>query len=295
MKTKSFIYALSIPILSLILLNCGGEKELGNKAAENDAQKNKKDIAAMITKITGEVKLLRKDKQYTVTRKDIPLLEGDTLVTRANSSVDVEFIGMGVSQLRPGSRLTVKRMAKGGDVALDLKKGKSLFILKKLSKDQDFEIQTPTGIAGVRGTSFAVDSKSKSTTVSVLTGKVALDNGKGSQVISEKQSSIATKSKVTAPQKMANVSLNDVKAILYIEGAQDQSDYSKMKENIKSLEIQIGKSIDDEINLDNDFSTKGLDSTKQNVDAKAVEKEEALSSQSQEGAFGGDQDIMLKK
>ena len=58
------------------------------------------------------------------------------------------------------------------NVLLNLKAGDLVVEVKKLKKKSNFEISTPLGVAGIRGTSFKLLALAESTTLSVLTGQV---------------------------------------------------------------------------------------------------------------------------
>jgi len=67
---------------------------------------------------------------------------------------------------------SLEEEASSSNVLLDLKAGDLVVDVKKLRKKSNFEITTPLGVAGIRGTSFKLLASAESTTLSVLTGRV---------------------------------------------------------------------------------------------------------------------------
>ncbi len=104
---------------------------------------------------------------------------GDVVITGQNSAVDLEIAGRFRMKISEGSRIRLNGLHvddKGNlDVNGDVKHGRVMLSIKKLYRGDNARIQTPTSVAGVRGTTFsvAVDSK-KNVTVKVLEGRVRL-------------------------------------------------------------------------------------------------------------------------
>ncbi|HBS04800.1 MAG TPA: hypothetical protein DEA96_07550 [Leptospiraceae bacterium] len=72
-------------------------------------------------------------------------------------------------------------MGTKGETRIEMKQGQILANVKKASSDQEFNVVTPTAIAGVRGTTFEVqvfegfdDNRVSNSSVRVLDGKVAM-------------------------------------------------------------------------------------------------------------------------
>ena len=67
---------------------------------------------------------------------------------------------------------SLKEEASPSTVLIDLKVGDLVVDVKKLRKKSSFDISTPLGVAGIRGTSFRLIALAEATTLSVLTGRV---------------------------------------------------------------------------------------------------------------------------
>jgi hypothetical protein len=245
-----------ILLISLFVVGCTDTDETPSKSKENkDVDSVAKTITkadAKITKIKGEVFVIRNGKSYQITKVGLTFNNGDTVITRRNGYCDIELFKLGVSQLRPNSRMVIGSIRSTGNSSINITKGKSLFILQKLSKKQKFKVSTPTIVAAVRGTSFLVDSKGESTKVAVLTGKVEVNNDKKTVMVNAKESTIGNKYNVKKPKTIDRATLKDIKPLLNIKGVETQRDYEEMEENI-SVVVSI---LDELMAIDEDIDVK---------------------------------------
>jgi len=113
------------------------------------------------------------------------LEEGDSITTGPESYVYVNINGLfSAVRIAAETTLVIKRMDRIGsaregttDTTLDLKIGSIQGQVKKVTGDSQYEISTPHGIAGIRGTDFSVDVSSDgngqyTVTFTSLTGTV---------------------------------------------------------------------------------------------------------------------------
>lgn len=89
------------------------------------------------------------------------LPEGATVKTGPNASVDIQVNGRtSVVRVTADTTMTLKTMedlgAGDSETMLNLSSGELLGTVKKISKGSRYEIQTPRGVAGIRGTDWAV-------------------------------------------------------------------------------------------------------------------------------------------
>lgn len=89
------------------------------------------------------------------------LPEGATVKTGPNASVDIQVNGRtSVVRVTADTTMTLKTMTDLGagdsETMLNLSSGELLGTVKKISKGSRYEIQTPRGVAGIRGTDWAV-------------------------------------------------------------------------------------------------------------------------------------------
>ena len=81
------------------------------------------------------------------------LFAGDTLVTQPGATAHVRFASGALILVKENASFKVSGLGKKVTVSFD--KGEFLIgLVKKLEKDENFEVRTPAAVAGVRGTLF---------------------------------------------------------------------------------------------------------------------------------------------
>ena len=80
----------------------------------------------------------------------------DIIRTLENSKMDLSFGAKGGIRLEPNSQVGLAEYT-AEKTMLDLTVGKVLVTAAKLSKDSQFEVQTPTAVASITGTQFLVE------------------------------------------------------------------------------------------------------------------------------------------
>jgi hypothetical protein len=119
------------------------------------------------------------------------VLQGSTIVSGKNSEVDLLFTNGTSAKIGPDSKLTINAIwqksfqeseKKVSDIKeetsptridLDLEIGDLIVDVKKLKKESSFIVNSPLGVAGIRGTQFKIFSESEKVELSVLDGKVS--------------------------------------------------------------------------------------------------------------------------
>ncbi|HPA70884.1 MAG TPA: FecR family protein [Spirochaetota bacterium] len=156
---------------------------------------------ASVTFFVGDVKKNAVDVQIGEV-----LNEKDVILTGQNASCDIK-IGESIIRVKENSKLLVSQILRQNDtenVTLGLDVGKILCRPKKLMKNENFLVRTPTAVAGVRGTLFTVEAdKKKTTRIKVFNGKVgvvkrvdALEQRVGIDKIIEESSPVVQNEKV---------------------------------------------------------------------------------------------------
>ncbi len=152
---RSYIVTLTVIISGIIIGSCS-QKDV--------------DEHAMVTFMIGDVKMNSVDVQIG----DI-IKESDLIVTAANSFCDIK-IGGSIIRIKALSNVRISTLFKSGSIentTLGLDSGKMLCKPKKLLKDENFFVKTPTAVAGVRGTQFTVETdKAQTTRIKVFNGEV---------------------------------------------------------------------------------------------------------------------------
>ncbi len=122
-----------------------------------------KDVTVVETKGTVEV-MMEGTSSWVPATTWMKIGSGDTIRTKSDSYVDLNFNGMGQSALvRVDSNSTMKiesylasKEVSERKIALDLAVGDILVKANKLKDESQFQVRTPTSIVGVKGTGFKV-------------------------------------------------------------------------------------------------------------------------------------------
>ena len=153
----------------------------------------------IITSVKGKVSVIHAPR-YTgsqevkpVTRDAIvgeSISKGSTIITGSNSEADLLFTNGSLAKLGAESKVVLsvywqksfqpsakkvtdlKNETSSSRIALKLEIGDLVVDVKKLNKDSSFMVESPLGVAGIRGTQFGMSVDSKSTELAVLEGKV---------------------------------------------------------------------------------------------------------------------------
>lgn len=129
---------------------------------------------AHITNIKGKVFLIRNGKTQTPVN-NLALYPNDIIKTLKNSSCEIFFTDLAITLLEENTKLTLKTISKtqnNKQANYFLNTGKALSSINKLNKNDSFNVQTPSAIAGVRGTEFLVDADNDASEVAVYDGDV---------------------------------------------------------------------------------------------------------------------------
>jgi len=119
-------------------------------------------------------------------------------------------------------------------VLLDLKAGDLVVDVKKLRKKSNFEISTPVGVAGIRGTTFKLIASAESTTLSVLTGRVDfVSSSKESFQVEASQGVLAPKGGTPKVSPLTEVQKQAIKATVDKARAKaDEVDIGTLKDGL---------------------------------------------------------------
>ncbi len=140
-----------------------------------------KEMAAKITRITGECLVLRKgEKDWAKAAVKMPLYAGDRLRTKINTKVEVKFHDGSVIRIAALSDFEVKSASKDdktGENNIDVKtkKGNYWTKFKKSTAQSNLNQELPTAITGVRGTVYRIEvDEDGKTVLRVYKGKVEI-------------------------------------------------------------------------------------------------------------------------
>ncbi len=142
----------------------------------NCSKTEKKPLVAKLSFIKGTVTLIR-DGNSQDAEINTRLRPNDIIITSAKSEANILFANIGISKIKANSEVGINNLfkSKQGDlIEMSVKKGKLASSLKKLIRTEDnFLVNTPTAVVGVRGTTFLVIViPAKESKVAVFSGKV---------------------------------------------------------------------------------------------------------------------------
>lgn len=136
--------------------------------------KEKKPWPYKLTYLKGEVWI--NEKHATV---ESTVQETDTITTKANGYAIVTLSDFATISLKPNTKIYLNNLGAGKSEIFQ-ESGKTF---SKVKTGTGYAIKTPTMVAGVRGTSFEVATSAKTSTVSLLEGKVEATSTSTSEVV----------------------------------------------------------------------------------------------------------------
>lgn len=144
---------------------------------------------ALVISVRGQVEIQRGNAAPQAAHAGDILGEADRIATGPDSVLDLAVSGHALRILAESSA-TVSELRRHPDgsarsVRMSLEKGGILARAGRLAGADRFEVQTPTAIAGVRGTKFLVRSDASGTHVRLFEGSVAVQSNKGQDRIVE--------------------------------------------------------------------------------------------------------------
>ncbi len=163
---------------------------------------------ARVSEVSGTVNITRKGDEHTIPLGERRLVQaGDSLSTAPEGRCTLNWIDGTRIRIEPNTELTVQKcqVYKGAEhSAFRLDIGKVwIRVLRMLSQQDKFLINTPTATAGVRGTMFAVEvAADGSTEISVYEGQVTVDSDSGEMKIDANETAHLSGSQ-TGPQVTA--------------------------------------------------------------------------------------------
>ena len=167
----------------------------------------------------------------------------DTLKTGEDGIAELRWLDGTRLKMAPRTEMTVKKssthMVRGNDETEFALTNGTIFvrIMKALSPQSRFEVQTPTAVAAVRGTIFMVKVEAGKTQVAVHKGSVKVSSGEGSDL----HESLIEPGTVASSSSPGDVNSAKDAAIEAIFAA--QSDIIKPELSAKIMKLQNGEKL----------------------------------------------------
>lgn len=112
---------------------------------------------------------------WTDAQDGMDLFESDSVKTGEDSSAQILLFKGSIIRLDGNTEVTIKKIIEGDETSVEIQQdaGRTWSTIQKISGIDDYEVQTPTAVASVRGTSFDVNiSEDGITIVQVINGSV---------------------------------------------------------------------------------------------------------------------------
>ncbi len=224
---KKIFFLIIIALLTVQFTSC---KKEGPSIVKNDG---------LINFVTGDVKLVAEGKTVAANVGD-KITEGMVVKTGAKAIVDIYFEGS-VIRIMEKSSVIMKELAKNitekkESTEIYVEDGKVFSkVTRKLVDGEKFRVNTPTAVAGVRGTEFLVSESEGKSNIACIEGKVAVK-----ETASDDSSFVEVEAgKEANVEKGKPVSVNELKQ-------QNLENIRKMKEEIKELREDIKRKFEEQ-------------------------------------------------
>ncbi|HPJ14227.1 MAG TPA: FecR family protein [Spirochaetota bacterium] len=175
--------AIALPLF-LLLAGAGTfflvNREHGVSTSSSEIQPN----SAKIAFVVGSAEIIRGGKSEAAAVNSV-IKSGETVRTSTGAMIVLQVSGSANIKVHENTEFVFDSIDESGKTSIDLKNGSLYSKLKKLSKDQSYEIKTMTFTAAVRGTEFLSTSSEKDSGIKVLNGKVSLSTGESIDNIAE--------------------------------------------------------------------------------------------------------------
>jgi hypothetical protein len=212
-------------ILTLLAVQFTSCKKEGPSIVQNDG---------IINFTAGDVKIVADGKTVTANTGD-KITQGMTVKTGPKAIVDIYFQGS-VIRILEKSSVVMKELVR------NLKDSKELTelyvengqvfskVTRKLTDGEKFRVNTPTAVAGVRGTEFLVSEEAGKSTIACVEGKVAVkESAKDDTTFVDVEAG-----KEASVEQGKPVSVSDLKK-------QNLENIKRIKDEIKELREDIRK------------------------------------------------------
>ncbi|MEN0057239.1 MAG: FecR domain-containing protein [Bdellovibrio sp.] len=211
--------------------------------------------------VKGPVRVLSAtDKKETIAKVGAKVFSGDTVITGTDARAKIVMSDRNVLQLSPDSTLEIARYKTGAtendrEAQVALMQGKvRVQVEQTYGEKNKFELRTPTAVAGVRGTQYIAqyDQSSRSTTITVLQGRVAVSSASQSAppVILSPNTSTTVKEN-TAPTAPLKLSPNQVNEMMNSASTSPENISAPEEKSLVTSDMVGGEALSSDSSLQN--------------------------------------------
>lgn len=256
---------ISIFILLLLMsFSCKGNN--GNVAVA---------LNGVVNFVQGQVFVESDEKLYKLSVGDI-ISQNMVVITKDDKSMCDIYISDSVIRITGNSKLKFDSLSESAisqKVNLYLENGSVLSkVVRKLKKDDVFEIRTPTAVAAVRGTQFSVTQSGDNANIACSEGKVSVTDPSGEKevVIGENEEADVEESGDIVKKQISEDNKKILETINTIDDIQDeiQKKYEDKKNEIKNKFEEQKKEIEDAVDNQVQKDTNLLENQKAKDTAK---------------------------
>lgn len=208
------------------------------------------------------------------------LKAGMKVITGDKSFADIYF-GENAVKVVENSVVEISKLVKdvqsGEKTVLGLESGKIFArVVKKLSKNDEFQVKTPTAVAAIRGTDFVVTQKDNKSNVACLNGKVQVseagkedtnkvDLNQGQEVNVEKDKKLSVQSLKEENLQNLKKIVDDIKEIREDIRKKFEDQKAEIKQKVEEQKDANRQLIEGQKQKDAETMQKQKDADKENI------------------------------
>ena len=115
-------------------------------------------VKAQLIIDTGTVEVKKGEGPWVIAQNGMDLYKSDSIRTGENSSASIIFFKTSIIRLDSNTEVTLEELLKEEETSITIQQnsGRTWNSINKISGIDNYEVQTPTTIASVRGTAFVV-------------------------------------------------------------------------------------------------------------------------------------------
>ena len=234
---KRMLKALIVISLSLAVFACGKTEEPVAKTGQDNL------IIAAVSFLSGTVERERDGVREALSIGDL-LKPADILITGENSEADLSLKGYGIMKIGGSTKIRVEELNQGSEgskARIGLEKGQVVSLINRKDARQEYEIVTPTAVAGVRGTVFLTSVQGSESKVAVLSGAVAVQTGDEEVVLSEGTQMVVDENRRISRDMVKPLGEDSLKEIkrLSVFHRTNVFEYNSMMEEIRQVTPEL--------------------------------------------------------
>jgi hypothetical protein len=240
---KSF-YKMALALAAAAMVfSCGKPEKVITNTVDGDV------VVAAVSFLAGNVSRDRGGVVEALNVGDL-LKPADILITGDNAEADVSLKGYGVMKIGSLTKVRVLELQKGdtgSNARIGLEKGKIVSLINRKDATQNYEIVTPTAVAGVRGTVFLTSVTGEETKpevkVAVLSGAVAVQSDGSEVILSEGTQMVVNENRRISREMVRPLGEDSLKEIrrLSVFHRTNVFEYNSMMEEIRQTTPELKK------------------------------------------------------